>query len=119
MDIFRAKLNMHVDYCLVPSMIFILVVGTICKESAISIFIMMLGIIAWTYFTAYFGLFIGIIRANLVWINITMPIKQSLAVGLSLIFNMLSAVIFITVYPIMMQVTPVSPQTYIIAFVVL
>lgn len=46
MDIFRAKLNMHVDFCLVPSMIFILVVGTIFNESTISIFIMMIGIIA-------------------------------------------------------------------------
>ncbi|MDO5426335.1 MAG: hypothetical protein Q4F54_00590 [Coriobacteriia bacterium] len=48
-----------------------------------------------------------------------MPIKQSLAVGLSLLFNMVIAVIFVTAYPIMMQVTNVSAQTYIIGFAIL
>lgn len=118
-EVFRAKLNMHAIYCLIPSVIFIVFLGVLCKESALSIFIMIVGIITFTYLTAYFGLFIGTIRANLIWINITMPVKQSLAVGLSLIFNMLSAVIFITAYPILMQVSSLSSQAYIIAFAIL
>ncbi|MDO5426334.1 MAG: hypothetical protein Q4F54_00585 [Coriobacteriia bacterium] len=66
MEIFRAKLNLHAIYCLIPSLIFVLLLGILCKESPFSILAMVLGIIAWTYLTAYFGLFIGTIRANLV-----------------------------------------------------
>lgn len=47
-----------------------------------------------------------------------MPIKQSLAVGFSLMFNIAMAVIFVTVYPILMQISNVSPQTYIIVFAI-
>lgn len=64
-EIFRAKLNMHAYYCLIPSTIFILLLGILCREEPLSIFAMLVGIIAFTYLTAYFGLFIGIIRANL------------------------------------------------------
>lgn len=66
MEILKAKLNLHVIYCLIPSLIFILFLGIICNESPISILIMIIGITAFTFLTAYFGLFIGTMRANLV-----------------------------------------------------
>ena len=119
LEVFRAKLNMHVIYCSVPSVIFIIFLGILCKESPLSIIAMVFGIIAFILLTSFFGLFIGTIRANLVWINITMPVKQSLAVGLSLLFNMLVAVIFITGFPILMQISNVSVQAYIFGFAIL
>ena len=109
---------MHTTFCLIPSYIFVLFLGILCRESPFSILVLLVGITGFVYLTAYFGLFIGTIRANLYWFNITMPVKQSLAVGLSLIFNFVVAVIFITAYPIMMQVTSVSPQAYIIGFAI-
>ena len=117
-DIFRAKLNMHVIYCLIPAIIFILFLGIICNESILSIITMLVGIVAFTFFTAYFGLFLGVMRANLVWINITMPVKQSLAVGLSLLFNFVIAIIFVAGYLFAAQIITISSQTYILGFAI-
>ncbi len=118
-DVIRAKLKMHVIYCLIPSIIFILFLGILCKESPLSILAMLVGVVAFTLLTAYFGLFLGTMRANLVWINITMPVKQSLAVGISLLFNFVIAIIFVAGYLFAAQVITISGQTYIFAFVLI
>lgn len=117
-EIFKAKLNMHVIYCLIPSIIFILFLCILCKEAPLTILVLIVGIAGFTYVTAYFGLFIGTLRANLVWINIAMPVKQSIAVGLTILFNFVNVIIFVTAFPIMIQVMTISIETYTLAFVV-
>lgn len=57
---------MHVIYCIVPSLLFIVFLSILCKEAPLSILAMVVGIVAFTYLTAYFGMFVGTIRANLV-----------------------------------------------------
>lgn len=118
MDVLKAKLNMHVIYCLIPSLIFIIFLAIICKETPVSILVMVLGVIAFTFLCAYFGLFIGTMRANIYWINIAMPVKQSLAVGLSLLFNFVVAIIFVAGYLFAAQIVTISAQTYIVGFAI-
>ncbi len=47
-----------------------------------------------------------------------MPVKQSLAVGLSLLFNFLFAIIFVAGYLFAAQIITITAQTYIIGFAV-
>lgn len=47
-----------------------------------------------------------------------MPVKQSLAVGISLLFNFAIAIIFVAGYLFAAQVITISAQTYILGFVI-
>lgn len=47
-----------------------------------------------------------------------MPVKQSMAVGLTILFNFVNTIIFVTAFPIMIQVMTISIETYTLAFVV-
>lgn len=115
-EIFKAKLFMHVWYNMIPATIFIIVAGIVCCEPVLNIFIIVVGAVFANFLFAYFGLFVGIIRANLVWTNITIPIKQNLAILFAMLFNILIVVIYIVGFVMLSQNTQIPGHAYIVGF---
>ena len=78
MKVFMSKIKMEYILCVPGILILSITVAIITKMSVLSWLAAVLACLAYTTFTAFFGLWINLLRPNLDWINETYPIKQGL-----------------------------------------
>lgn len=86
-DIFVGKSMLHIVFNTIPAFIATLILAIIFSVSVINVIAVMIYILMFSTLTAFFGMCVGIKRANLTWTNITIPIKQNLGVGFAILFT--------------------------------
>ncbi len=78
MKIFISKIKMEYILCVPGILVFTTVLAVILKQSILSWAAIIIASLAYTTFTAFFGLWINLMRPNLDWTNEAYPIKQGL-----------------------------------------
>lgn len=78
MKIFMSKIKMEYILCLPGILILATTVAIVTGMSVLSWAVVMVAALAYTTFTAFFGLWINMMRPNLDWTNEAYPIKQGL-----------------------------------------
>lgn len=111
-NIFIEKIQIHAIFNALPAVIFLLFFGICVQESVVTIVLMIITVTAFSYLTGYFGMVIGIKRANLNWTNIAIPIKQNLGGLFCILFSMGFAIAFITIYIVIAVQNIVLPTKY-------
>lgn len=117
MEIFKAKLNIHVIYSSSFALIFIAIFGILIKLNIITILLLCVCVVSFSYLCGIFGLFVGLKRANLNWTNITIPIKQNLAVLFSMLFGF--ALLIISIVPYVFLAEVLEPYWYLTIWICL
>ena len=111
-NIFIEKIQIHAIFNGLPAVIFLLFFGICLQESVVIIALMIITVLAFSYLTGYFGMVIGIKRANLNWTNIAIPIKQNLGGLFCILFSMGFAIAFIAIYIVIAVQNIVLPTKY-------
>ena len=86
-DILDAKLRLHLLLNAIPAVISVAVLGW-CVDASIDYIVLMVAFaLVYILLTGTFGLILGLKRPNFNWTTETMPIKQSMNVLFSMLFN--------------------------------
>lgn len=90
----RSKIDFHFSINAIPAFILALVGGFVLSLSVLDTVILTVLTVAITYLVNAFGLMLGTVRANLEWTNPIVPIKQSMAVMITLFGGWAVAIIY-------------------------
>lgn len=105
LDIFMGKSLLHVVFNTIPSIVAVVIMAVLWNVNVLNVLAILIYVIAFSTLTAFFGMFVGIKRANLSWTNITIPIKQNLGVLFAILFTvgitLGSAVIYILLFSLL------------------
>ncbi len=91
--VLRAKLALQMLFTGIPALFCTLCAAVVCRVSALEGMLMLVLTLLYALLTASLSLTMGLLRPNLSWTNELAPIKQSLAVMLALLGNMLCALL--------------------------
>ncbi|MGN1189465.1 MAG: hypothetical protein ACI4SL_03615, partial [Candidatus Ornithospirochaeta sp.] len=92
--IMRGKIDFHFTINVIPAFILAFFGSIILGLGAIDVLLVTIYTIAFTYLVSSFGMMIGTIRANLNWTNPVIPIKQSMAVMITLFGGWILALLY-------------------------
>ena len=82
--VLRAKTEFHFILNIIPALLLTVVGGIILKLSLLDLILISIYVTAFTYLISAFGMMMGTVKVNLNWTNPVVPIKQSMAVMITL-----------------------------------
>ncbi|MGN1163656.1 MAG: hypothetical protein ACI4S4_02495 [Candidatus Ornithospirochaeta sp.] len=82
--VMRAKTEFHFVINVIPAFLLALVGSIVLGFGILDVALTVLYTVAFTYLVSAFGMILGTVRANLNWTNPVVPIKQSMAVMITL-----------------------------------
>ena len=92
--IMRGKIDFHFIINVIPAVLLAIVGSIVLGMSAIEVIFITVYTLAFTYLISSFGMMIGTMRVNLNWTNPVIPIKQSMAVMITLFGGWVLALIY-------------------------
>ena len=92
--IMRGKIDFHFFLNAVPAAVLSLLGSIILGMSILDVVLITIYTVAFTYLISSFGMMIGTMRANLNWTNPVIPIKQSMAVMITLFGGWIVAILY-------------------------
>lgn len=98
LKVLKAKLSVQIILTAVPAAFAMVCIALVCPFTAVELVLSVVFAALSILLMALFGLFLGLKMPNLTWTNEVAPIKQSLAVMLSLFGGFLYSAAFGTVY---------------------
>lgn len=110
-QVLEAKINLHVLLNSVPAVITVVILGICVRVEVLTIVIMATFVWMFVWFTAEFGMIMGLKHVNLEWTNETTVIKQSLNILLSMLVGW--ALIIATIVGYFLLVSFVGVNIYL------
>lgn len=118
-DIFIAKIKLQLLFNFVPAVALVALLGCIFYINPLTVMFMVLCVFFYNCATAIFGLYVGLKRANLIWTNVVVPIKQNLAVLFSMLFNFAIVILFAGLFALSIYVGFTETKIFILIFTAL
>ncbi len=112
-SILNSKLALHILLTLIPALIFVAVASVIVGLGVGPVMIGILFIVGVVLLQAVFGLFLNLRHPKLEWTSEVVAVKQSMAVGLGMLCNVLFVVAIMLVYFIWLS-DVLSSEIYIL-----
>ena len=119
MKIFMSKIKMEYILCVPGILVLTTVLSVILKQSILSWAVSIISALAYTTFTAFFGLWINLLRPNLDWTNEAYPIKQGLNPLICLFGEWLLALVLGGIYFLIFLFVPAEGYLMLVSLVLL